>query len=269
MTPDVTVVHLAREVYGVQPLAKFATSYKHHPAGHEHDLVFLLKGYKNDPISGVIHSSVLLPDTGFDIDTYINYAHTCKTEYICFFNSWSEILADDWLAKLHYWVTEGGGDMAGATGSWGRIGSTYWLNQPYQDCVKVVKKFMGINQYKRMIPTGKPFIPNPHLRTTAFIIRRNLFIEVTKDYCIKTKNDTYRCENSSDGISQRILNKEGKLFIVGKDGDGYSIDQWNRSGTFFQGEQSNLLVADNKTRLYDNANADEKLALTMSAWGTE
>ena len=46
-------------------------------------------------------------------------------------------------------------------------------------------------------------------------------------------------------------------------------DQWNRSGTFLQGRQENLLVSDNQTRAYDSASEAKRRQLSVYAWGED
>jgi len=57
------------------------------------------------------------------------------------------------------------------------------------------------------------------------------------------------------------------VLVVGKDGVGYEKEDWTRSNTFRIGEQKNLLVADNQTRLFKTADAETKRRLAACAWG--
>ena len=55
--------------------------------------------------------------------------------------------------------------------------------------------------------------------------------------------------------------------VVGKDGRGYGPEEWAQSGTFWQESQENLLVADNQTRRFTEADEATRRRLTRSAWG--
>jgi hypothetical protein len=55
--------------------------------------------------------------------------------------------------------------------------------------------------------------------------------------------------------------------LVGRDGRVYEMQEWDRSDTFRQSRQENLLIADNQTDAYDQASAAERAALAGHAWG--
>ena len=59
--------------------------------------------------------------------------------------------------------------------------------------------------------------------------------------------DAYRFECGKDGLTRQILRQGLDVLIVGRDGNAYRVEDWCRSNILFQGEQENLLVADNQT----------------------
>ena len=58
-----------------------------------------------------------------------------------------------------------------------------------------------------------------------------------------------------------------RVLVVGRDGNAYAPEQWPASATFRLGTQSNLLIADNQTDLYDSSDEVEKKILSEYAWG--
>jgi hypothetical protein len=110
--------------------------------------------------------------------------------------------------------------------------------------------------------------PNPHIRTNAFMIGRELFLDALPD-SIDTKNDSYLFENGPDGLTQRIVRRGLKVVVVGADGRVYAMDEWPESGTFRLGDQRNLLVKDNQTRAFQNMNAAGRRAFTTMTWGDD
>ena len=64
-----------------------------------------------------------------------------------------------------------------------------------------------------------------------------------------------------------LANAPGRV-VVGRDGSGYEKELWSQSGTFRQGRQENLLIADNQTRRFASANQSLKDQLIHSAWGS-
>lgn len=55
--------------------------------------------------------------------------------------------------------------------------------------------------------------------------------------------------------------------VVGKDGIGYEVNDWQVSDTFWTPTQSNLLIADNQTRRFDAADSETRSFLENFAWG--
>jgi hypothetical protein len=64
-----------------------------------------------------------------------------------------------------------------------------------------------------------------------------------------------------------ILRAGLRPLVVGKDGRCYEKEEWHTSNTFWQGDQQNLLVADNQTNDYQNGSAERRLFLSRYAWG--
>ena len=58
-----------------------------------------------------------------------------------------------------------------------------------------------------------------------------------------------------------------EVLLVGRDGRSYRKEEWSRSKTFRLDNQQNLLVADNQTRQYDQADLETRKHLTRLAWG--
>jgi len=57
------------------------------------------------------------------------------------------------------------------------------------------------------------------------------------------------------------------VVVVGRDGRGYEKERWAESETLWQGQQRNLLVSDNQTRQYAEADALGRAWLSRTAWG--
>ncbi len=272
--PEVCVVHLVRACNGVEPLRRFLDSYRKYSAGISHELLFILKGFRRGVVPSEIallldqvqHSSIAVADLGFDIEPYRAAARQATQPYLCFFNSFSEILAEGWLEKLHRHAASPGVGFAGATGSWESQLSTYEEScrenlslQPH----KLVLRGMELRKLKKYF---LPF-PNPHLRTNAFCIRRDLFLDVVDKLRIKDKVAAHRFESGREGLSCRVLSRKMSLVVVGRDGRGFAPEEWPKSETFRLGNQNNLLVADNQTRRYELADESERIHLASHAWG--
>lgn len=125
---ELCVVHLARAQNGVEPFQRFLASYGANPAGIDHDLLVVLKGFERAAdadahralLAPFPHATLSVSDEGFDITAYYAaVAHVAgRYRAFCFLNSYSEILAPGWLEMLHRNLGAPGVGLVGATGSW-------------------------------------------------------------------------------------------------------------------------------------------------------
>lgn len=271
---EVGVVHLVRACNGVEPLRRFLDSYVRYPAGLPHELFFILKGFRGGVVPPEIamlldrvpHRSIAVADRGFDIEPYRAAALQLRQQYVCFFNSFSEILAEDWLEKLHRHAAGPGVGIAGATGSWESLLSTYESSCRERQTMLPHKRVLRGMELRRLRDAFPPF-PNPHLRTNAFCIRRDLFVEAVGNLKIRDKMAAHRFESGRDGLYATLVKQGVRPLVVGKDGVGYASEDWSQSLTFRRQNQENLLIADNRTEHYQHASVRDRAMMTLRAWG--
>jgi hypothetical protein len=84
---------------------------------------------------------------------------------------------------------------------------------------------------------------------------------------IVLKRDAHNFESGINSLTRQINSMGKKILIVGKNGIGYEKNEWNKSFTFRQKDQFNLLISDNQTNQYINSNDIEKARLAKLAWG--
>jgi hypothetical protein len=84
---------------------------------------------------------------------------------------------------------------------------------------------------------------------------------------IRTKLDAYAFESSKSSLTSQLQLAGLKALVAGRDGRAYEDEEWPRSETYCQGEQRNLLVADNQTKDYTNGSPRRRLFLSRFAWG--
>jgi len=272
---EVAVIYLARARSGLKSLRRFLRSYERHPGGLEHELVVVFKGFSQEAelaawrtaLSCFPHRELRMSDFGFDIRAYALAARRLPHCYLCFLNSFSEPLAADWLRILHHRVVEPGVGVVGCTASWTSIFSigehqlaSAAAMPPLRRLALRIKILINRRAYA-------PF-PNPHLRSNAFIISRELMNRVWPSFVVGKLN-AHHWESGRKGFTRRIQELHLRVLVAGKDGRAYAPDEWQRSGTFLQGKQENLLVSDNQTRGYDDADAASRRQLSMYAWGVD
>lgn len=144
---SIAVVYLARCIDGsTKEFIKFSESYNKYNAGFNHDLVIIFKGEaqrmgtksatkqlfnKRNIISLDVDDNI-----GFDIHSYLIAAQNLNHDYLCFFNTHSEILGDDWLLKLYEpHIKNNKCGVTGATASYESLYTSYRLmSQVIQMC---------------------------------------------------------------------------------------------------------------------------------------
>lgn len=266
---DICVSHLVRKKNGMEPFHRFLESYLENPAGIDHDLLILYKGFyrKSDIIhyekllEDVPHSFLMVADFGFDLRPYFIAAERHDSKFFCFLNSFSIILDRDWLLKLYQHISQPGVGLVGVTGTWESISSCMQIRRHpiYKRLVRFVKrKWRTIYFY--------PF-PNHHIRTNGFMIARTTMLRIQRG-AILTKMQSYRLESGKNSITRQVERMGLKSVVVDKDGKGYDKEEWNISNTFRRGMQNNLLISDKQTRIFDTASLEQRHELEFFTWGS-
>ncbi|MFP5042846.1 hypothetical protein [Parasediminibacterium sp. JCM 36343] len=273
------VVHLIWLPFGIDLFKQFVVSYKQHISGHEHQLLFLFNGVGNKTETSAYHEYAIsegLIYTSFymesvqDIEAYKWIALQVDCDYFLFLNSYTKILAGDWLLNYVKNIQDGIG-LIGATASC----SCYW-----QDVFKKHTWHWDSSQsfdynfrkIKLLIKAGtlwrfyfKPF-PNYHIRTTGFFISKQLFENIS---CGKLNNKfaAYLFESGRNSLTNQVIAKGLDVLVIDKFGTSYRKEKWAIANTFWIKEQENLLFADNQTEMYNLSSEFKKKQLTELAWG--
>ena len=148
---QIAVLYLARKTERLNAFRAFIHSYTTYSAGIDHDLVVIFKGYEGGSdfeeahaeFADLPHISIEMPDKGFDLGSYLSTANLLTHEYICCFNTFSKILADNWLKKLHSHVVLPDMGIVGATGSY----------EGNHDVMTIIQKAIWLNSQPTLNPT--------------------------------------------------------------------------------------------------------------------
>jgi hypothetical protein len=248
--PSVAVAYLARGA-GNDWLAsceRFLSSYTRHSAGIEHRLWILFKGFPDAAslsqaqqlFSRLRHESLFLADDSFDIGAYIEWANHIDSDTICPMNTASEILSDEWLAKLAANLSLPNVGLVGASAS-----------------------YESLNDWN----DNFPIFPNIHLRSNGFMLDRELFCRLSRDLQIRDKLDAFNFESGSESLTRRVAGLGLETLLVGRNGRGYAPEFWPVSDTFRLGFQNNLLIGDNQTRNFSGLSWNEKREFVLRTWG--
>jgi hypothetical protein len=293
---EVGVVHLARRANGLAPFERFLASYRAHPAGLRHELLVLYKGFgpqetaEHDRLlEDLPHRRLLVSDRGFDLRAYFAAAAHFEHRYFCFLNSFSRILAGDWLAKLHRAVAAPGAGVAGATASYQSFATASAERARMLSGLGAAQRLRWRMRHVTSDPAPRmvaqragawmlgslglwkpdrhfPPFPNYHVRTNALMLSRDTLRRI-RLRPMPFKLSAYLFESGRAGLTRQVLALGLRPLLVTRDGAIHEKEGWHLADAFRQARQEHLLVADNQTDAYAQADAAGRVELSRLAWG--
>ncbi len=304
--PPVTVVHLVRASNGIGPFETFIRSFRDHPAGTDYELVLAMKGFVDEDAAAPYREQVadlnpelqFVSDDGLDLTVYFDLARRLGRARYCFLNSFSRVLAPDWLAHMAAALDRPDVGVVGASGSWGSNRSymlyRLWLPSPYRsvfpdrrnawDQLRAIESDRtgvappGLLQRRLRLPLalreaarqlrGFPSFPSAHVRTNAFMLDATTFGRLRFSE-VERKPEAYRVESGLSSLTRQVQAMGLGAQLVDRAGRSYDAADWARSATFWQGAQEGLLVADNQTDLYQLGSGERRSVLSRYAWGAD
>jgi hypothetical protein len=269
-SPAIGLVHLVWAPLGLDALAGFLDSYRRHPPGVDHELVIVFNGF-GAPHEIAAHQALLgnvrrrelvLGSPVQDLLAYAQVARELEHDRLFFANSYSRCLIDDWLAPLDMHARRAEVGLVGATGTFeSQLQGAARGGEPGQSLLWLRRR-LAVRKIRKHFP---PF-PNPHVRSNAFMLERELLLELGLERAVD-KPSAHGLESGWDSITRQVLAMGMSVLLVGRDGNAYGPKEWPASRTFRSGEQENLLIADNRTEEYRIASAAQRSALSELAWG--
>lgn len=266
MISDLAILYLHRYATDARALRMFVDAYRTNPAGIRHDLIVLAKGFEGrlrpqeeGILAGLSTTTLFLEDEGFDIGSYRTASHELPHRRVCFLNSHARPLVSGWLRFLCAGLDIDGVGVSGASGSWMSSSSSHaWR---VQRLTQLPRRVAG----KTRSGIWYPRFPNPHLRTNAFTIDRELFLSLDVGE-LRRKADAYQFESGRRSMTRQLNHRGLRSVVMDRFGRAWEVDEWRLSGTFWAGEQSSLLVGDNQTRKYADATEGMRHRLRAAAW---
>lgn len=273
--------------FGTKYLENFLNSYKKNKSGINHELIIVFNGFKfeeelNPFLELLKYSSIKLKiektNSKYDIDVYYFIANKYNDySYFLFLNTYSIILAENWLFYYYKNIIIENVGCVSATGAWGDFNHVI----DYKKSLSEILKFkIKLNILKKIIYFRYNFYPSVgiHLRTNAFMINRNVFLTIQRPnvkplllrFLFRLNNKKIRSfcfEHGINNFSNQLLKRGYKIKLVNKFGLGIDIENWADSNIFWNGEQENLLIQDNQTSKYQNSCKEEQTKLKFAAWG--
>ena len=269
--------------YGIGHFKTFADSYYRFAAGCKHQLLIAFNGvglkHPNPPeeyfayLKGIggRADKCFYYQQGQDLEVYQQVASEVQTGYILFLNSYSMLQAANWLK--HY--------VDNFDNRWGLLVPVpparatipqYFKNMPARwEAEKGF--FYNFRKYKLFVKAFfywrflfRPF-PNPHIRTNAFMVRRELFLTMQPGP-VDTKFRAYQFENGRKSLTAFYKAKGLKTLVVDSNGKTYAPADWKNSRTFWMAGRKTCWCLITRPGCIPDASTEEKKTMTWLAWGT-
>jgi len=281
--PIVVYVSRFQDEDSAGKFARFVDSCKKHPAGHEHDLFIIKKGFQEHEdvwdtwirqLDGIPFQIRAYPDRHFVFGYVRNLMEEFPDRYILICNATCEIRVDQWLDLFMCHANPN--RILGAMGSYrsmifpppltlrnfirssGKTRHAWWLSLWGNR-----RTFWSENFY--------PY-PNPHLRTAVFMVPPRLlerWFYWPRSESILSKNDEFLFESGKFSMTVQALLAGLEPLVVGVDGKAYPIVEWPHAETFQSGEQKNLVISDHQARTYDAYSFERKKRTAKGIWKSE
>lgn len=195
----------------------------------------------------------------FDFGSYKRVAEKFPEMDILFLNSHSYPACNNWLQKLM--LHKNDDNLIGTTGSF----------ESLADSIKLKKFYKFISFFLRKIKYKNDFnsFPNPHLRTSSFLVKGKLFYNFIKNKKINNKYDTWKIESGKYSLTNYFKKKGVDIFVINSDGKKFTENQWLLSETFNYLDQSKCIISDKHTRKYLKFNNSDKKKAQYKTWGKQ
>ena len=274
---NLTVIFLLRnDRNALSNLENFLTSINKYDAGVNHEMVYIFKNFNNRELDRIQKDyeitedqSIELSDSYYDIGSYYLATKHVKKGLVFFLNSYSRPQADNWLKFFVEAYSNNSSYLVGATGSYESLG----FNMPYlKDFNPISVMKWGIKYFYRLLISIKNYskfisYPNPHIRSNSFLTTSNIFLEYIEKVGIPiTKKDCHQIESGLSSFTNFVKQRNLNPGIVDSLGKFYCLDSMHLSSVYRRSDQKHLIVKDNRTDNFENADKEEKISLCWDSW---
>jgi hypothetical protein len=247
-------------------LIEFMSNYKRYVSGKDHQLLICFKLLDNHTLKKYQN---ILKDikyiqfidnyeyNDYDLGSYKRIANKYKNYAILFLNSHSYPICNNWLLKLTNYFTDK------------TIIASSASNESMVDSVKFKKIYKFFSYLYRKWKFKKNFnsFPNPHIRTSGFLIKGEHYYNFIKDKKIYCKEDSWYLEAGKKGITTYFKSKKFNIYVVNSDGNFFTEKNWKFSETYNYKDQNKNIISDKHTRKYSESNFEKKIYYQKITWG--
>ena len=266
MNKKILVCYLFTSFDNKQSFINFLKHYKINTAGANHSLLICFKLLNKQKI---LFFRNLLKDikyiefidpilfNDFDFGSYKRVSERYRSHTIFFLNSHSYPLKKNWLKKLLYYYKEK--TLIGTSAS----NESLLTSLKFKKIHKIISFLIKFIRFKKKFKT----FPNPHIRTSSFLIKGADFISFIKNKKITSKEDAWFIESGLGGLTNYFKRKNYNIFVINSDGLKFTENNWKLSETYNYLKQSKSLISDKHTRKYLKLSNQKRIFSSYNSWG--
>ena len=262
------VCYLYTKFDDFQKINNFIKHYKKFKSGLKHQLIICFKLLNDNEIAIIKKSiknikfeSFIDPcgDNDWDFGSYKRVAKKYYNKDILFLNSHSYPICHNWLKKLFLYKKKN--TIISPTASY----------ESLVDSIKLKNKFHKIFRYlyrkHRFLKNFDKF-PNPHFRTSSFLINSRIFHNYIKNKPLRNKEDTLKIESGKNGLIKYLKKKKIKILVVNSDGNKFDENNWKFSETYCFTKTNKAIISDKHSRNFLKFNKSERKIVRLKVWGS-
>jgi hypothetical protein len=266
MNKKILVCYLFTTFDNKQSFINFLKHYKINTAGASHTLLICFKllnkrkiFFFRNMLKNIKYIEFIDPVlfNDFDFGSYKRVSEKYRSHTIFFLNSHSYPLKKNWLKRLLYYYKEK--TLIGTSASY----ESLLTSLKFKKVHKIISFLIKLIRYKKKFKT----FPNPHIRTSSFLIKGSDFILFVKSKKFLNKEDAWSAESGINGMTNFFIKKKFNIYIVNSDGKKFIKNEWKFSETYNYALQSKTLISDKHTRKYLKLSNSERLIASYNSWG--
>ncbi len=267
MKKKIIIAYLCSPYVPKKTFDDFIFHYKKYRPGVDHQLVICFKNLSlieiNDfkkKIKKIKYKEFIDPEkkNDFDFGTNKRLAKKYKNNLLFFMNGHSYPIKKNWL-KFYYSNYKYKSIIA-STASFESISSKSIFRHHMDNYIiylyKIIKYFFLF-----------PSFPNPHFRTTNFLVLGRDFLKYDFKNVVDSKEKAWCVESGKKSLYNFFKKKNFNIYVVNSDNKLFSERDWHKSHTYAIGTQSKKIMSDNHVRKYSKMNKKEKKQKRLIVWG--
>mgnify|MGYP001276453392 CR=1 FL=1 len=267
MKKKIIVAYLSSIFSNNNDIKTFVKNYRKYNPSCKHKLIICFKKLNNTTIKerlktlkGIKHEIFIDPENvnDFDFGTLKRLSQKYKNNYIFWMNDYSYPCSKNWLKII-----------VGAMGPRTIVATSASYSSHYSNSFTRNKNYSFIKFFSNIFLSfiNFPRFPNPHFRTTNFMINSDDFYKYIKNKKINSKLQAHSIESGYTGLTRYFERYKFNIIVINKDIKKFKIANFHESETFAYKKISKNLTSDKKSRNFDKLNFVEKKKRRKQIWG--